>query len=206
MAINKCVPGIHPVLKCSNLCNLLKSTPFNRSRQTLNHFQSWGDVRGLRQSNVHESAIGMLHGGMQAKAVAAHFGVAASTISRLKGRFNETGRVHDRPRSGRPKKTSAADDRYIVVTSRRNRFMSAPKLTEQFHATSGIRVSTQTVRNRIHKRDSRGRRPYKGIILTTNHARARLNWVTAHRRWTINEWNKLLFNDESRFCVRFSMG
>jgi len=85
----------------------------------------------------------------------------------------------DRPRSGRPKKTSAADDRCIVVTSRRNRFMSALKLTEQFHATSGIRVSR------------RGRRPYRGNILTVNHARARLNWVTAHHRWTINEWNKM---------------
>jgi len=86
----------------------------------------------------------MFHGGMQAKAVAEHFGVAASTISRLKGRFNETRRVQDRPRSGRPKKTSAANDRYIVVTSRRNRFLSAYTLKEQFHAMSGIRVSTQT--------------------------------------------------------------
>jgi len=82
--------------------------------------------------------------------------------------------------------------------------MSAPKLTEQFHATSGICVSTQTIRNRLHKRGLRGRRPYKEIILRTNHARARLNWVTAHRRNTINKWNNVLFNDESRFCVRFS--
>jgi len=68
----------------------------------------------------------MLHGGMQAKAVAAHFGVAASTISRLKRCFNETERVQDRPRSGRSKKTSAADDRYIVVTSRRESFHVSP--------------------------------------------------------------------------------
>ena len=84
--------------------------------------------------------------------------------------------------------------------------MSAHKLTEQFHATSGIRVSTQTIWNRLHKRGLRGRRPYKGIILTANHARARLNWVTAHRRWIINEWNKVLFTDESRFCVSYSDG
>jgi len=93
-------------------------------------------------SEQRSLAIGMLHGGMQAKDVAANYCVAASTILRLKGRFNETGRDLGRPRSGRPKKTSAADDRYIVVTSHNNRFMSAPTLTEQFHATSGIRVST----------------------------------------------------------------
>ena len=72
----------------------------------------------------------MVHGEMKAKTVAEHFGVAASTISRLKGRFNETGRVQGRPRSERPKKTSAADDRYLVVTSHRNSFMSVTDLTE----------------------------------------------------------------------------
>ena len=39
-----------------------------------------------------------------------------------------------------------------------------------------------------------------------NHACARLNWVTAHHRWTINEWNKVLFSNESRFHVSFSDG
>jgi len=61
------------------------------------------------------------------------------------------------------KTTAAADDRYvtrIVVTSRRNRLISAPKLTKQFHVTSGIHVSTHTIWNRLQKRDLRGRRPY----------------------------------------------
>ena len=30
------------------------------------------------------------------------------------------------------------------------------------------------------------------IILMANHARARLNWVTAHHRWIINEWNSFV--------------
>jgi len=61
------------------------------------------------------------------------------------------------------KKTSGADDRYvtrIVVTSRRNRLMSATNLTKQFHVTSSIHVSTQTIWNRLQKRDLLGRRPY----------------------------------------------
>jgi len=115
MAIKKCVHVIHPVLSFSNLCNLLKNAYINRTRSTLHKFQS---------------GTCMVHGEMKAKTVAEHFGVAASTISRLKGRFNETGRVQGRPRSERPKKTSAADDRYLVVTSHRNSFMSVTDLTE----------------------------------------------------------------------------
>jgi len=114
-------------------------------------------------SEQRSTAIGMFHGAMQSKAVSEHFGVAASTISRLKGVLlrNSTGSGPSNVK--RYKKTSAADERYvtcIVVTSRGNSLMSASKLTKQFHATSGIHVSTQTIWNRIQKRDLRGRRPY----------------------------------------------
>jgi len=60
--------------------------------------------------------------------------------------------------------------------------MSAPQCTEQFHAISGIRVLTQTIRNRLHNACLRARHSFKEIILTADHARACLNWVTAHRR------------------------
>jgi len=49
----------------------------------------------------------------------------------------------------RPKKTAVADDGYLFVTSRRNRFMSVPKRSEQFLATIGIRGLTQTIWNRL---------------------------------------------------------
>ena len=39
----------------------------------------------------------------------------------------------------------------------------------------------------LRKRGLRCRRPYKGIVLTANHARARLDWAKAHLRWAINE-------------------
>jgi len=74
-------------------------------------------------SEQRSTATGMLHDGMQSKAVAEHFGVAASTISRLKGFFMTfDGSGPSKVRGN--KKTSAADDRYvtrIIVTSRRNR-------------------------------------------------------------------------------------
>lgn len=37
-------------------------------------------------------------------------------------------------------------------------------------------------------------RPYVSVPLTIGHRQARLNWVTAHRRWTRRRWIKVLFN------------
>ena len=47
-----------------------------------------------------ERAIGMLTAGMSARDVARHFQRHESTISRLLNRFQQTGNVADRPRSG----------------------------------------------------------------------------------------------------------
>lgn len=72
-----------------------------------------------------QMAIGKLTAGMKVRDVARNFRVNEGTIGRLKRRFHETGRVADRPRSGRPRKTTPSEDRFIVTSSRRNRFMSS---------------------------------------------------------------------------------
>ena len=54
----------------------------------------------MEQSN---RARGMFRDGMGVTAIALHFGVSASTISRVRDRFEHTRSVKDRPRSGRPR-------------------------------------------------------------------------------------------------------
>ena len=59
-------------------------------------------------------AIGMLNAGMSATVVSRHFGCTRKTIERLRRRFRVIENVADRPGSGRPRVTTAADERYIV--------------------------------------------------------------------------------------------
>ena len=62
-----------------------------------------------RLSNVEKArAIGQIEAGVPQKDVAALFGVSPGTISKWKAKFQETGDVKDRPRSGRPKKKNYA--------------------------------------------------------------------------------------------------
>ncbi|GFV39986.1 hypothetical protein TNCV_1962571 [Trichonephila clavipes] len=53
--------------------------------------------------------------------VADAVGVARSIAARLWNRFQETGNVRRRPGAGRPRATTATDDRYIQLTARRNK-------------------------------------------------------------------------------------
>jgi len=64
----------------------------------------------------------MLAAGMAVTHVARNIGVGHCAISRLWTEFNATGSLKDHPRTGRPRKTTANEDRYITLTLRRNRF------------------------------------------------------------------------------------
>ena len=164
---------------------------------------------GRRQAMTLEqrhTAIGMLAGGMRAREVAGHFNVHESTISRLKIRHQQTGNVCDRPRSGRPRKTTPREDNYILTSSRRNRFWTSIMLARHLRTATGTRVSDMTIRNMLHAAGLRGRRPYVGIPLTHRHRQARVDWARAHRQWRQRQWNQVLFSDESRFNLSFADG
>ena len=62
------------------------------------------------------------------KEFAQHFHVSESAISRLRTKYRQTGTIKDRPRPGRPRKTTRRKDSFIVTSSRRNCFLSSTRI------------------------------------------------------------------------------
>lgn len=147
-------------------------------------------------------AIGMLNAGQTVTAVSRAFGCTRRTILRLADRFRQTGSVRDRPRSGRPRVTTAREDRYMTLTHLRQRHLPATVTARRY------RITAQTVRNRLRARNRpiRAYRPYYGQILTRAHRAARVNWCRRHLRFTRADWNNVLFTDESRFNLSHGDG
>ncbi|GFX31449.1 transposable element Tc1 transposase [Trichonephila clavipes] len=77
--------------------------------------------------------IGKLEEGRSVTSVAAEFGIARSIVSRLWRQFQTTGTAIRGFSSGRPRGTTPADDRYIVLEARRNRRQTARKSPETRH-------------------------------------------------------------------------
>ena len=108
-------------------------------------------------------AISMLTPGTLARGNAWHFQHHKSTISQLLNRFQQTGNIADRPRSGRPHKTTPREDRFLTTSSRRNRFR---KLGCLLRNATGTKVCNRTVRNRLHAARLKACRPYLAIPRT----------------------------------------
>ena len=94
-------------------------------------------------------AIALILQGRSQRDVAQQFGVHESTISRLVQRLRATGRLTDRPRSGRPRVTTQRQDRRIRLVHLRNRLRTATETAREVIGTHGRRVCPRTVRNRL---------------------------------------------------------
>jgi len=77
-------------------------------------------------------------------------GLAKSTIQKINDKYNETGSVQNKLRSGRPRKTSASADRLIVKQFKANRRKPAAEVANEMLHSMEIKISPQTVRNRLY--------------------------------------------------------
>ena len=151
-------------------------------------------------------AIALILQGRSQRDVAQQFGVHESTISRLVQRLIATGRLTDRPRSGRPRVTTQRQDRRIRLVHLRNRLRTATETAREVIGTHGRRVCPRTVRNRLREFDFRPRRPYVDPNLTPRRRQRRMQWLRAHapNRFRLADWRRVMFSDESRFLLQRS--
>ncbi len=137
--------------------------------------------------------------GSSIRQIASLVGCSPSTVQRTIERFNVTGNLRDRPRSGRKANLTASDDRYILICSKRDRMKSVPILTNEFNSSRDRRVSSSTVRRSLLKSKMFGRVAAKKPLLRRQNVKKRLEFARNHVNWTLEQWSRVLFTDESKF-------
>ncbi|GFW90224.1 hypothetical protein TNCV_2120911 [Trichonephila clavipes] len=145
--------------------------------------------------------IGKIEEGRKITDVAREFDIAHSVVSRLWKSFKTTGMCSRRHGGGRIRNTTPAEDRYIVLSAKRNRRTTAQQVANQFLAASGKQISRKTVARRLRGGGLYARRPVVCVPLTRQHRTARLQWCREHHNWTEQDWACVLFSDESRFSL-----
>ena len=128
--------------------------------------------------NRRIQALTMLARGDNVSNVSRTCGCHRNTIIRLRQRFQQTGGVADRRRSGRPRVTNPRTERFITLMHLRRRFQTATSSARQYG------ISKQTVLRRLRQSQQpiQPRRPYVGQVLTARHRAARLQWAQRHFR------------------------
>ena len=93
---------------------------------------------------------------------------------------DETGSHEDRHRKGRPRVTSAAEDKFISYQ---------PQIAAQINASqssSNRHISTSTVQRRLRESGLHGRIAAKKPLLKDTNKK-RLAWAKNHEQWTLDQ-------------------
>jgi transposase len=138
--------------------------------------------------------------------VGLQFNVSRTVIGRLWTRYQQIHSVRRRPKSGQSRSTTAHQDRQITLLAKRNRISSAVTLNRDFHAVSGVQISTETFRNRLHASGLHAKRPAVRPPLTAQHRNRRLQFARLRDNWGMPRIRPILFTDESHFCLDFNDG
>lgn len=123
------------------------------------------------------------------------------TIDRLAEK-RSTGQRKTTPQLGRPRKTTRRDDRAIArradaLDEPSTRTIAAEIKTEHSSAS----ISKETVRRRLKEEGEVARRRLPKPRLTKKQMKARLQWAREHLEWTQEQWDRVLWSDESPFTV-----
>ncbi|GFW51272.1 transposable element Tcb2 transposase [Trichonephila clavipes] len=145
--------------------------------------------------------IGKIEEGRKITDGGKEFDIAHSILSRLWKSFKTTGICSRRHGGGRVRSTTPAEERYIVLSAKRNRRTTALQEANHFLAASGKQISRKTVARRLSGGGLYARRLVVCVPLTRQHSTACLQWCRKHHNWTEQDWACVLFSDESRFSL-----
>ncbi|GFT60226.1 transposable element Tcb2 transposase [Trichonephila clavipes] len=77
--------------------------------------------------------------------------------------------------------------------------VSSATIQAQVSPSVGAPVSSRTLRRRLAEGHLRSWCPLGVLPFSSTHRLLRLEWCHARGNWTAEEWNHLVFSDESRF-------
>lgn len=128
-----------------------------------------------------------------------------SIVCRVIKAYKTSGRTSPAQKKGRPRKTSAREDRMIVRTVERKRFNTATAVTDDVNER-GVKISRRTVGRRLSEKGLQARTPANKPLLSAANVKKRKDYVLSHVTWTPAQWRTVHFSDESSFGLNGCRG
>jgi len=121
--------------------------------------------------------------------------ISKRACQNLVKKHKETGSIKDLPKSGRPRKLDVRTERVIRRICIKNRTWTS----NQIRATVAANVSRMTINRILLKYGLKYRIAKKKPLLNPKQRRARYEWAQQFQHWTVKQWRRVCFSDESIF-------
>ncbi len=147
---------------------------------------------------VQKTIIDTLHKeGKPQTFIAKEAGCSQSAVSKHVNR-----KLSGRKKCGRKRCTTNRENRSLMRIVKQNRFKNLGELHKEW-TEAGVKASRATTHRRVKEFGYSCRIPLVKPLLNHRQRQRRLTWTKEKKNWTVAQWSKVLFSDESKFCISF---
>jgi transposase len=158
-------------------------------------------IKGKELSELERGKIiALSEEGQSVRQISKNLGHPKSTVQDTITHYKIKGNVEDEYRSGCPSSFDEKAIKYLEKMIKNNPKITSEMIQEKFFEI-GIRVSTKTIRTSLHKIGFYSHISARKPFLTETQQQNRFNWCIERNNWMIEDWNKVIWSDESRFCL-----
>ena len=153
--------------------------------QELSEFQR-GTVIGCHLCNKSSREISSL------------LNIPQSTVSGIITKWKRLGMTAAQPWSGRPRKMTEQGQWMLLCIVHRGRQLSAESIATDLQTSCGLQISSRTVCRELHGMGFHGRAAASKPYISKCNAKCRMQWCKARCHWTLEQWRRVFWSDESR--------
>jgi transposase len=152
---------------------------------------------------LQETIVNLLLDDHSIRQVAQMTGVGRSTVGRISKQVIPN--KENIPR-GRPSKLSSQDKRHLVNKIKSGQIDNAVQGMEFINSINTQPVCAQTVRNALKEHGMKSVVKKKVPLLVQRHRRDRLKWARKYQHWTVEDWKRVIWSDETKILLIGSDG
>ncbi len=162
-------------------------------------FDNQNELIRMEAKSVHVNvATDTLHKeGKPQTFIAKEAGCLKSAVSKHVNR-----KLSGRKKCGRKICTTNRENHSLMRIVKQNRFRNLGELHKEW-TEAGVKASRATTHRRVKEFGYSCRIPLVKPLLNHRQRQRRLTWAKEKKSWTVAQWSKVLFSDESKFCISF---
>jgi transposase len=158
-------------------------------------------VRDYEKGFKHGKIVAFSLCGFSTREIAQEVGITYSAVAKIL-RKKHRNALRLRIPLGRIRKTTQRADRLLLRLAKNNKLSSVPQLLHMWRE----RVSKSTIYRRLRQKGFRKYRLLRRPFLSRDNIAARLRWAQGKVLYRELQWDKIVWSDESRFCLNFCDG
>ena len=158
------------------------------------HIISHFDSMKQTTTSIQNSIKVLLRRGLSQRKIATRLGVGLGTVSKYKKLLAPD---IPEPKRGRVQKITESGARLIGRKFASGAYTNVAAVHREMQA-EGISVSYHTLYRMLKKLGFKAARKQKKPRLTKKHKMERLRWANEHKDWTVDDWKRVAWSDETK--------